>query len=199
MHRRSTHPFADRWNHNTHYFPLLATLLPDEGQVLDVGCGDGTFARFVAEPDRPVIGVDPDASVLPTDGEHTTYVAGSAEDLPFPDATFAAVTMTMALHHTDPVRALAEAARVLTPGGCLLVLGIGRYGGWRDLPAELRDVVAHRFASRDKTPWEPDTVKADPALTWRETRSLLADLLPGSTWQRLPKWRHLSTWRKPVA
>lgn len=199
MSRRSTHPFADRWNHNTHHFPLLATLLPDEGQVLDVGCGDGTFARFVAGPGRSVTGVDPDASVLPTDGEHTTYVAGSAEDLPFPDATFAAVTMIMALHHTAPARALAEAGRVLTPGGCLLVLGIGRYGGWRDLPAELRDAVAHRVAARDKAPWEPDTVKADPALTWRETRSLLDDLLPGSTWRRLPMWRHLTTWHKPIA
>jgi SAM-dependent methyltransferase len=192
------HPFASRWNHNTHWFPLLASRIPDDAvRVLDVGCGEGTFCRFMTRDGREVVGLDPDSSVLPARDEGVRYVVGSAEDLPFEDASFDAVTMTMVLHHVDAARALAEAGRVLAPGGVLLVLGYGRYAGARDLLPELRDVVAHRVLGRGKQPWEPPTAKADPSQTWGEARALLAEELPGSTWRRLPLWRYLAEWHKP--
>src|SRR5665647_2036469 len=141
-----SHPFAARWNHNTHYFPLLASRIPETtDRVLDVGCGDGTFCRFVARDDRRVVGVDIDVSALPADSAGVQYVIASAEELPFADGTFGAVTMTMVLHHVQAERALAEAARVIAPGGVLLILGYGRYGGWRDAPHEVRDLLTHRL------------------------------------------------------
>ncbi len=195
---RRRHPFASRWNHNTHYFPLLASRVPSTAStLLDVGCGEGTFCRFSAHDQGLVVGVDTDPTVLPSPSRGERYVVASGVALPFPDESFDAVTMTMVLHHLDPARALAEAARVLTPGGVLLVLGYGRYGGLRDLPHEIQDLLVHRAVSRRMRAWEPPTAKADPAGTWAEARATVRAALPGSSYRRLPMWRYLVEWRKP--
>lgn len=58
------HPFASRWNHNTYYFPRLASRVPSSAaRLLDVGCGEGTFCRFLANDQRVVVGVEPIRSV----------------------------------------------------------------------------------------------------------------------------------------
>lgn len=192
------HPFSCRWNHNTHYFPVLAARMPaPAARVLDVGCGDGTFCRFIETGDRIVVGADLDASVLPPATGRATYVVTMAEALPFGDEYFSAVTMTMVLHHVHAQQALAEAVRVLAPGGVLLILGYGRYGGWRDAPHELRDLVTHRVVSRRMQPWDPPTAKADPPDTWAATRTMAREALPGCTYRRLAMWRYLVEWHKP--
>ena len=83
-------------------------------------------------------------------------------------------------------------------GGRLLVLGYGRSTPGLDVVHEVRDVVAHRYLSRRTTPWDPPTVRTDPTHTWTETAALTARLLPGRAWRRLPLWRYLVIWDKPV-
>ena len=52
-------------------------------------------------------------------------VEGEIEDLPLPDASFDVVVLSQALHHAvHPARALAEARRILVPGGRLLVIDL---------------------------------------------------------------------------
>ncbi|MGH3332166.1 MAG: class I SAM-dependent methyltransferase [Nocardioidaceae bacterium] len=192
------HPFGDRWNHNSHYYPLLRSLVPDAArEVLDIGCGEGSFCHYVATDTRAATGVDLDVKVLPRSTGQVRFLAASAEELPFQDATFDAVTMTMVLHHLPHTRALWEAARVLVPGGELLVLGGGRFGGPRDVPHEARDLVAHRLHSRNRSFWDPGTVTAEPPMTWRETEEMLRRELRGCLYRRLPMWRYLARWRKP--
>lgn len=188
-----THPFTDRWNHNTHHYPRLRALLPpDAVRVLDVGCGEGTLVRFLRAGGHHAVGLDPDVAVLPPGA-----VGGSGTALPFRDAAFDALTTVTVLHHVDPRVALAEMSRVLRPGGTLLALGLGRFGGRRDAIPEALDVLAQRFAARHTTAWEPPTVKTGPVLTWAETRSLMEECLPGCHWSRVRFWRYLVRWRKP--
>ena len=193
------HPFAGRWNHNTHHYPRLLAQVPASARhLVDVGCGEGTFCRYASERVEQVTGIDPDASVLPDPSGGVDYLQGSAERLPLDDASVDAVTMTAVLHHCDVRVALAEARRVLAPGGVLLVLGIGGFGGWRDVPFEARDVLTHQVLSRLHTSWEPPTVRTAPGLTWDQTRALVDAHLPGATHRRLPLWRSLTTWRQPA-
>jgi ubiquinone/menaquinone biosynthesis C-methylase UbiE len=111
----------------------FAHLQPGE-QVLDVGCGTGTLAltvqRRVGSTGR-VVGIDPSEQQiayarakaarrhLPTD-----FQIGVIEQLAFPDQAFDVVFSTLMMHHLPaPVKrqGLAEIARVLKPGGRLII------------------------------------------------------------------------------
>lgn len=196
MATRIVQPPSEGWNHTTHYFPLIAAQIPSESRrILDVGCGEGSLCRFLLTPGRSLTGLDQDARVLPASNE-ISYRLGSGQALAWPDQSFDAVTIVMTLHHLDLEVALAEACRVLAPGGVLVILGMSRSSGWRDLPLEMRDVLAHRHHSRGKVVWEPDTVKAEAVLTWSQEKKRLQAALPGVTYRRLPMWRYLATWRR---
>jgi ubiquinone/menaquinone biosynthesis C-methylase UbiE len=198
--RRSRHPFAARWNHNAHHYPALRRLLSGvTGVVLDVGCGDGTLAGFLARPERRVLGIDPDVGVLPPSEGGAAFVAGAAESLPLADRSVDAVTMVMVLHHTDQPRTLGEVRRVVAPGGVVVLLGYGRSEGLRDLLAELLDLAAHRWHSRRTTVREAPVRVADPVDTWAQVRALLRRELPGGRYRRLRLWRYRYVWRAPPA
>lgn len=105
---------------------LLERLGPLEGaHVLDVGCGTGRLARWIAEQTGPsghVIGLDPLPERVAIARAHAPGVGfevGRAEDLSaFPPETFDVVCMSSVLHWVnDKARALGEARRVSKPGG----------------------------------------------------------------------------------
>jgi ubiquinone/menaquinone biosynthesis C-methylase UbiE len=116
----------------------LARIQPGE-QVLDVGCGTGTLAMEVQQrvgATGRVVGVDPGPQQiararskaarrnLPID-----FQIGVIEQLAFPDQTFDVVLSTLMMHHlpADLKRqGLAEIARVLKPGGRLVIADFKR-------------------------------------------------------------------------
>lgn len=114
---------------------LLRDLLPG-ATVIDVGCGTGTFAIAIAaeRPDVQVIGVDGDSEVLAfaqrkPAAAAVTWRRGLAGELPAGDGSADGLVMSLLLHHLDPAgkrRALAEAVRVLRPGGRLHIADWGR-------------------------------------------------------------------------
>ena len=93
-------------------------------RILDAGCGTGNNLRHLAEWGRPV-GVDLSDEALRFCRERGVAAAGgSLMALPFPDAAFDLVTSFDVIYHqwvTDDAAAVREMARVLRPGGLLLV------------------------------------------------------------------------------
>jgi 2-polyprenyl-6-hydroxyphenyl methylase / 3-demethylubiquinone-9 3-methyltransferase len=109
---------------------LLAELqaqLPKGGRVLDLGCGMGFYLPLYAQIGLTATGAEPDPvprakAARKAEALGFAVVDAPAERLPFADASFDAVVLSEVLEHLlDPTLALAEAARVLVPGGLLLV------------------------------------------------------------------------------
>ena len=114
----------ERWfdNHPLVYeseLEAVRDLLPREGTGLEVGVGTGRFAR----PFGIAHGVEPSAAmreIARTRG--TDAVDGVAEHLPYPDSSFDFVLMVTTICFLDDVgAALAEAFRVIRPGGCMVI------------------------------------------------------------------------------
>jgi ubiquinone/menaquinone biosynthesis C-methylase UbiE len=96
--------------------------------VLDLGCGTGRFTHALAETfGGPVYGVEPSTrmrEVAERSARHpnVTYLAGAAERIPLPDSACDLILLFLVLHHVQDRRAAAaEIARVLRPGGRLLL------------------------------------------------------------------------------
>lgn len=107
------------------------------GRALDVACGTGQSTRALAEIAESVVGIDASeamidqAPMLPG----VAYRVAPAEDLPFERAVFDLVTVGLAFHWFDQDLFLQEAARVLRPGGWLVIYNNGFRGRMRGKPA----------------------------------------------------------------
>jgi len=94
------------------------------GRVLEIGVGVGANWQYLPAGIE-YVGIEPDAYMLErarrradTSGRAVDLHQAAAEDLPFEDATFDSVLVTLTLCSVDdPARALAEIGRVLRPGG----------------------------------------------------------------------------------
>jgi SAM-dependent methyltransferase len=105
--------FNPTWQRHVAAYALCASLLPP-GRVLDVGCGVGHSYELLAP--RETVGLDVDPEALAGQGRETRV--GDMRALPFEDGSFTSVLAVQAIEHVpDPGLAMAEARRVLEPGG----------------------------------------------------------------------------------
>lgn len=110
---------------------VLADLVPlAEQRIIELGCGNARLARSLVQrfAGSQVVGLEVDAvqhaKNLAAPQERLLFMAGSAEAVPFPDASFDGALMLKSLHHVPLAAmdaALAEVARVVKPGGWFYV------------------------------------------------------------------------------
>ncbi|MCA1831923.1 MAG: class I SAM-dependent methyltransferase [Actinomycetota bacterium] len=130
-------------------------------EVLDAGCGEGYGSDILAASARDVVGVDLDEGVVAHAGRHYPRARFERADLlalPFPDASFDAVVSLQVIEHlSGPRDFVAECARVLRPGGRLIMSTPNRLTFSRDgirnpfhtyefAPEDFRSLLASVFA-----------------------------------------------------
>lgn len=142
---------------------LLSLVPPDAGRLLDIGTGTGRVLELLAPHIARGLGIDASKAMLAlararlarAGCPHCAVRLGDMYRLKLPDASFDVAVLQMVLHHAeDPAGVLAEAARVLRPGGQLIVIELARHER-QDLTLRL----AHRW----------------PGFAEAEMRHLLAD------------------------
>jgi SAM-dependent methyltransferase len=107
---------------------VLAAFVSEGQRVLEVGCGTGHWLAQLEAAGCDAVGLEPAAAMLErarARGLRAELVQGTAETLPFLDASFDRVACINAIHHFEDVaRFIAEARRVLRPGGRLLSIAL---------------------------------------------------------------------------
>ena len=123
---------------------LVRHLPPAPARVLDVGGGPGVYAAWLASLGYQVTLVDPVARHLEQARAHGTFLVeqGDARALAAADGSMDVVLVMGPLYHlldpADRARSLAEARRVVRPGGVIVAAFISRHAPIIDVAAKLR-------------------------------------------------------------
>ena len=133
---------------------ILAALPARIGRLLDIGTGTAVLPELLAPRADAAVGVDASREMLALArarlaerglGGAVAVRQADMYRLPFADAAFDTVTLQMVLHYAeDPAAVLAEAVRVLAPGGTLLVVDLAPHAR-----AEEMERHAHRWPGFD--------------------------------------------------
>lgn len=101
--------------------------------IADLGAGEAAMSLLLARRARSVYCIDSSPKMVEVGSRlavengvaNLEYVLGDIEEVPLPDASVDLSLLSQALHHAEhPQRALAEAVRILRPGGTLIVLDL---------------------------------------------------------------------------
>ncbi|RMF74913.1 MAG: methyltransferase domain-containing protein [Acidobacteria bacterium] len=123
----------------------LAALLPADWEVADLGCGTGRLARLLAARVRRVLAVDASPAMLDAarrelaGTDNVELIQADLADLPLEDGRVDAALMLLALTWADdPPAVVGEAARILRPGGRLVVVDLLAHDR-----ADFRETMGH--------------------------------------------------------
>ncbi|MBK4215923.1 class I SAM-dependent methyltransferase [Paracoccus caeni] len=189
--------------------------------ALDLGCGEGRLCRKMRDMGIKVVGVEPTAELREAAEARDPagrYVDARAESLPFADASFDLVVACLTLIDIDGIEAaIPEAARVLQPGGALIIVNLNSFataGGWQHQPDGSRLFVINDYmqARSEWVGWRGIHIR-----NWHRPMSLYMQLLLGQglrlthydeplpesgdpdvagRYHRVPYF-HIMEWRKP--
>lgn len=203
------------WNHNSYYHTFLLRQLSGRcREVLEVGCGTGSFARLLASHADRVLALDLSPEMIRVARGRSardlniTFEVADVTSRRLPADRYDAITSIATLHHLPFGATLSRLSTSLKPGGTLVVLDLYDRAGPTD---NLLDLVAFpasyawRLAKCGRLR-EPAVVrgiwaehgKHDTYMTIDKIRRVATELLPGAIVRRHLFWRYSLVWRKPL-
>lgn len=124
----------------------LLGLIPSNWVIADLGCGTGNAAELLAPVVKQVIAVDQSDAMLVAARQrlapfkNVEFVRGDLEKIPLANASVDVAAMMLVLHHiTEPDAAIAEARRIIRPGGALVLLDMVAHDR-----ADYRQTMGHK-------------------------------------------------------
>lgn len=191
-----------RWNYTIHYQRRAQELIPESARsALDVGCGDGLFARELASRHLAVTAIDEDgptlARALAQDTTGIEYVEGDVLTYDLPVGSYDVVSAMAVLHHMDIREGLERLKELVAPGGIVLVVGAAR-GTMKTMPREALASVADKAQRLWRGWWDHDTPSAwPPPHTFDEVAEAAREIMPGCEVKDHLLYRYMMTWTKP--
>ena len=204
---------GEGWNHSSHHYPFLLKHLPDHcGDVLDIGCGTGSFSRLLAARADRVLAIDLSAQMIRVAEERSqefsniTYVQADVTQRPFPERCFDCIAAIATMHHL-PLEDMSDIFRTaLKPDGVLLILDLYQPQGCSDRLVDIMNVPLGAALKIVKTGRlrEPEAVREAWAAhgtrdffpTLKRVRDICEQHLPGARVKRHMLWRYSITWTK---
>ncbi|MFD7657517.1 class I SAM-dependent methyltransferase [Actinosynnema sp. NPDC059797] len=182
------------FDHNAHHHPSLLAAVPAGARTaVDVGCGDGAFARLLAARGLAVTAVDRAVEVS-APGVDFRRADALTDDLGGP---YDFVSCIAALHHMPLEAGLARLRSLVAPGGVVAVLGLAREEDAWDRALSLASVplnLARRLFRDDPRGTAPVSA---PTSSLREIRAAADEVLPGARFRRHLYWRYSMSWTAP--
>jgi SAM-dependent methyltransferase len=219
---RGASPQAPDWGAG-HYESTAAQILPAARtvveaaaigtgeRVLDLGCGTGNAALLAAQHTGRVTGVDPAPRLLQvararaaSDGQKVDFLPGDAASLPAGDTSMDVILSVFAvIFAPDPGAAAREMARVLTPGGRIVLSAWIPAGAMFEMTSAAADAVRQAVGAPTPeplpgmtvTPWRACSSRTASASASASTAWRSADRRRGSSSTRRPR---TIRWRSPV-
>jgi ubiquinone/menaquinone biosynthesis C-methylase UbiE len=138
---------------------MLSRALGIDGRFLDIGCGEGRFVRMLQERGMEGAGLDITPELIvqaKAKDPGGTYYVGSGEKLDFADGIFdLAISYLALIDIADYRAAIAEMARIIKPGGHILVANLTSHftaGKWRrDMLGQAKDFAIDNYAEERST------------------------------------------------
>jgi SAM-dependent methyltransferase len=169
---------------------LIRGLDPGPGRrLLDVGCGKGRFAARLAGLGSGVVGLDPSPAMIGA-ASGITKVLGSARRLPFAAASFDGAYAVEVLEHLDDdglERAIAEMARVVRPGGRVVLIDKNRRARDARRPWLAASLVKWIDERRGRWMYRPGEPVRERWFTGREVARLMVPHLSRVRWEFLAR------------
>jgi ubiquinone/menaquinone biosynthesis C-methylase UbiE len=202
---REVSPSVREWNHNTHHHAALLRLLPPRPEsVVDVGCGDGSFAALLGRRCDTVLALDVDLVQVEVARRrcaaqpNVTVQAGDFLGAGLPSDRFDVVTALASFHQMPFDVAAKEVVRVLKPGGRLIMLGVwtDRSTAW-DIVLNLISTALNLVLRRLRGPDVMAAPATMPTMTFRQVERSARHHFPGARIKRHALWRYTLTWVRP--
>ncbi len=169
--------FMERYRSAAEIVRREITLTP-KTRFLDVGCGNGIMKFFFDDPEGSWYGIEEwtaRAECCERRGYEVAQINIETTPFPYPDASFDTVFASHVIEHiSDPACAIRECARVLKPGGLLLVatptkppLFAGLINRWHHLRPKKLGQTQNAFSARSLRRFVDRTLSSEPATSWR--------------------------------
>lgn len=202
------------WNHNSHYHSFLLKQLPSHCEnILEIGCGTGTFSRLLARQANRVVAIDLSPIMIEIarqKSQNDTNIDFQVADIltwKFPASQFDAIVSIATFHHLPLERLLPNLKMALKPGGRLIILDLleneGIQGILNDAIAIPLNWIFQVFRNRNIRPtgeaieaWK-EHLRTDKYLTRSPTKLIYGSLLTGVTVRIHLFWRYSAVWEKP--
>jgi len=185
---------------------MIVTIAEElNGDVLDVGCGEGLLMERLAGVSRFVTGIDRDerairqARVRTAGLTNATVVQADFMDIELAPDSYDLITFVAVLHHLDLESALRRSARLLRPGGRLLVVGLSANKSVGDYArSALLLPVVRLMSGIHRESGSVGVVAIPPEESFAEIERTARSVLPEIRLRRALYYRYILSWAKPV-